>query len=128
MRFIAIILEGYYMDFINKLTEILKEKNITQYKLCKDLEIGQSTFSSWKKGKSPSVEKIIAIVRYLEISADWLLEIDSKKNNLTKNEQELLDNFKILPEREQIKLIGIVEEKAKPYQETQGKSSESQTG
>lgn len=119
------------MNFIENLTEILKEKNITQYKLCKDLEIGQSTFSSWKKGKSPSIEKIVLIVRYLEISADWLLGIDSNNiyQELTQNEKEMLKNFKLLSERDQIKMIGAIEEKLKTMESPDtGKSSNSKIG
>lgn len=85
------------MAFINRLSEILEKKGISQYKLCKDLEIGQSTISSWKKGKMPTVEKIIAIVRYLEISADWLLEINTNILNL--EEQELIEAYRNSDER-----------------------------
>lgn len=119
------------MDFIDRLTQKLEEKKITQYKLCKDLNIGQSTISSWKKGNSPSADKIIAIVRYLEVSADWLLGItESEKSDLTENEKELLENFKYLPEREQVKLIGKVESLAEEYKNTASseKLSSSRTG
>ena len=80
------------MAFIDRLLETLEEKGITQYKLCKDLEIGNSTITSWKKGKMPSIDKVIAIVRYLEISADWLLETEHE--NLTAEEQNLLAAYR----------------------------------
>lgn len=80
------------MAFIDRLLETLENKGITQYKLCKDLEIGNSTITSWKKGKMPSIDKVIAIVRYLEVSADWLLETDYE--DLTKEEQNLLAAYR----------------------------------
>ena len=80
------------MAFIDRLLETLEKKGITQYKLCKDLEIGNSTITSWKKGKMPSIDKVIAIVRYLEISADWLLETEHE--NLTVEEQNLLAAYR----------------------------------
>lgn len=57
-----------------------------------------------------------------------LTGVRSEGGVLTQNEQEMLQNFKLLPEREQIKLIGIIEEKAKAYKETSEKSSASRTG
>lgn len=116
------------MAFIDRLMEALKEKGISQYRLCKDLEIGQSTISSWKTGKTPTADKIIAIVRYLEVSADWILEIDNKKiNEFTKEEKELIEYFRKLPEREQSRELGRLEAKAEQYQE-QEKLSSSRTG
>lgn len=82
------------MAFIDRLSEILEKKEITQYRLCKDLDIGQSTISSWKKGKMPTVEKVIAIVRYLEVSADWLLETETKTENFTLEEKQLLKAYR----------------------------------
>lgn len=81
------------MAFIDRLSEILEKKKITQYRLCKDLNIGQSTISSWKKGKMPTAEKIIAIVRYLEVSADWLLETNIEIENYTLEERRLLEAY-----------------------------------
>lgn len=80
------------MTFIDRLMETLEKKKISQYKLCKDLNIGQSTISSWKKGKIPTADKIIALVRYLEVSADWLLGTEMQR--LTLEEQNLLDAYR----------------------------------
>ena len=82
------------MAFIDRLIETLEKKKISQYKLCKELEIGQSTISSWKKGKMPTAEKIIAIVQYLEVSADWLLETNIDIENYTSEEKRLLDAYR----------------------------------
>ena len=116
------------MAFIDKLMEALENKNISQYKLCNELNIGQSTISSWKKGKMPTAEKIVAIVRYLEVSADWILEIDSKDPiDLTSEEKELLEYFRKLPDREQIRELGRMEARAEQYSSQPGKSSSCKT-
>lgn len=80
------------MAFIDRLLETIEKKGISQYKLCKDLEIGNSTISSWKKGKMPTLDKVIAIVRYLEISADWLLETEFDQYTL--EEKELIQAYR----------------------------------
>lgn len=79
------------MEFIDRLQEVMKEKNITAYKLCKDLGYGTSTFTAWKQHKTPSIEKLTEIVQYLEVSADYLLGIDKKSNiNITKDEEKII--------------------------------------
>ena len=80
------------MEFINLLTEKLKQKNISAYKICNDLDIGQSTFSSWKKGKKPTIEKLIAICQYLEVSSDELLGL--KESTLTDEERQLIEAYR----------------------------------
>ncbi len=80
------------MAFIDRLMETLENKGISQYKLCKDLNIGNSTITSWKKGKMPTLDKVISIVRYLEISADYLLETELE--NYTLEEQQLLAAYR----------------------------------
>ena len=110
------------MAFIDRLIEALEKKNISQYKLCKDLNIGQSTISSWKKGKIPTVEKVIAIVQYLEISADWLLETEQK--NLSLEEQKLLNAYRSADARGKKTIMRTAEAEA----EQQDESSSCRTG
>lgn len=53
------------MDFTNKILRIMDERGITAYQICKNLHISNTTFSSWKKGTKPSIDKAIEILRYL---------------------------------------------------------------
>ena len=96
------------MSFIDRFMEALENKGISQYKLCKDLEIGQSTISSWKKGKMPTTDKIIAIVRYLEVSADWLLETDIE--SLTPEEKKLLEEYRAADDRGKRRIVNTAKE------------------
>ena len=100
------------MEFIEILLEELKKRNITKTKLAKDIGISEGSIRSWENGKQPTIDKLKKISQYLSISTDILLDLE---NNLTENEKELLKNFRELPEREQIKIIGVVEDKAKDY-------------
>lgn len=65
---------------------------------------------------------------FLGVSIEWLITGEQKPdlNNLTENEKELLQHFQKLPEREQIKFIGRIEDAAARYQEE--KSSTSKIG
>lgn len=97
------------MQFIEKLTEIMQKRNVTGYQLEKDTGIKQATLGKWKKGSQPTIDKLIILVNYFQVSSDELLGIEYK-NTLSENEQELLEQFRKLPEREQIKFIGRLEE------------------
>ncbi|MEE0919200.1 MAG: helix-turn-helix transcriptional regulator [Lachnospiraceae bacterium] len=102
------------MEIIEKLEEIMKKKKITAYQMEKDIGISQTTFSNWKKGRQPTVDKLIKILPYLEVTPNELFGY-SQEQKLNENEIELLKYFKLLPEREQIKFIGRVEEAAQQY-------------
>ena len=101
-------LKGEEMDIINNIISIMNTKDITAYQLEKDNIIKQTTFNSWKKGSQPALDKIIKLIRYFEVSPNELFGYDNI--NLSENEKELLELFNKLPEREQIKLIGKLEQ------------------
>lgn len=107
--------------FIENLENILTQRKITTYKMCKDTNITQSTVSAWKQGKMPTIEKLIKIAEYLNVSADELLGIKKieQQNQLTELENEILKYFKVLPYPDQMRYIGKLEDAAEPYlQET----------
>ncbi len=61
-------------NFFNILNKTLKEMNISQNKLSKDIHIGQSNFSRWKNSNTPRFSTIIEIANYLGCMIDDLLE------------------------------------------------------
>lgn len=101
------------MQIIDNIIKIMEQKGITAYQLEKDTGIKQSTFWNWKNGSQPAADKLQIIILYLGVTPN---EIFGYKNiELTENEQELLELFRLLPEREQIKCIGRLEEIYKQY-------------
>ena len=86
------------MGLIDNLTQIMEKKNISAYQLEKAGIVKQTTFTSWKKGTQPALDKIINIMQY------------PTEKLLTENEQELLEQFRKLSDRDQIKFIGRIEE------------------
>ena len=102
------------MQIIDNLVKIMELKGITAYQLEKDVGINQTTFYNWKKGTQPSADKLQKIITYLEVSPNELFGYDSKAS-LTENEKELLKLFEQLPDREQIKFIGRLEDAVVKY-------------
>ena len=105
------------MSVIDNIIKIMEVKKITPYKMEKDIGIKQATFSSWKKGTQPTADKLERILKYIEVTPNEIFGYD-KPISLSENEKELLDLFKRLPEREQIKFIGRLEDKVSQF--TQG--------
>ena len=95
--------------FIEKLEIILKEKNLTMNKLAKAIDFSQSATSQWKKGRMPQIDVLQKICKYLNVSADYLLDLDEGPPPpvLTDQEQELLEHFRQCKEgtRESILLL-----------------------
>lgn len=82
--------------FSENLEKVLKKKNLTMNKLAKGIEIAQSQTSKWKKGYVPGTEILIKICKYLNVSADYLLDLDTGQSPdiLTAEEEELLNNYR----------------------------------
>lgn len=89
-------LEQQNITFYEKLSKILIKKELNFNKLAKGCNIAQSQTSKWKKGYLPGSEILIKICKYLNISADYLLDLDEGPPPpvLTDQEQELLEHFR----------------------------------
>lgn len=108
------------MEFHEILTKLLKVRKITAYQISKDTGISQTAIGKWKKGEQyPTADKLKLLADYLVVTTDYLLTgketsstattIELPSLQLTENEKELLNLFKQLSDREQLKLIGRVE-------------------
>lgn len=81
--------------FYEKLEQLLKEKHLTLNKLAKGAGFAQSPTTRWKTGTMPNAETLVKICKYLNVSADYLLDLDETPPQiLTDQEQELLEHFR----------------------------------
>lgn len=101
------------MSVIENLIKIMENKQISAYRIEKEAGINGATITSWKKGAQPPADKIDKLCSYLSITPNDLFGYESI--TLTENEKEMLELFKKLPEREQIKFIGRLEDKVTHY-------------
>lgn len=97
------------MEFIDILLNLMKERKINTYNIQKETGINESNIRNWKRGSQPSADKIILLAKYFNVTTDELLGLEPGIK-LSENDKELLEIFHQLPEREQIKLIGKIEE------------------
>ena len=62
------------MDFGTRLNELLKEHNLSQAVLAKEIDVSQRAVSKWINHQSePSASCIIKCARYFSVSTDYIL-------------------------------------------------------
>lgn len=101
------------MDILDRISALLngrEQRELTNY-----LGLKSAAFSEWKSGKSKSYRKyLIEIAKYFNVSIDYLVYGKTSETtaslNLSENEQEMLELFGKFTDREQIKIIGKIEE------------------
>lgn len=69
------------MAIIDRMLELMKERNVTANALANELGLPNSAFSEWKKKKAnPSVDVILKIADYFDVTTDYLLERTDKRH------------------------------------------------
>ena len=82
---------GFFMDSIlyTRIKELCEENRITTSQLESVLGFGNSSIKKWKATSSPSVDKVVKIAAYFDVSVDYLLgrsEISKPVSELLKDE------------------------------------------
>ena len=113
------------MYTLERIFELVKKKKIQQKDLATNIGVRPSTLSDWKKQRiKPSVDDIIKIAQYFNVSTDYILgltdipcnTLSQSQTELTENEREILRILNTIPDkRQQIKFIGRIEQEAKEY-------------
>ncbi len=76
-----------FKDIVKDLRE---SQELSQYELAKALQVSQSAVAKWELGKTePTASAIVAISRYFNVSADYLLEFGNKKELKTADKIEV---------------------------------------
>lgn len=98
------------MDFLSKLKAIAKERGTTLTAFERELGFGNNSIKRWNKS-SPSIDKVIKLANYLDISLDWLLLDKSTlfKSDITKSDEQILSLYKSASPSEQEKVKHYLE-------------------
>ena len=65
------------MNLSEKLYHLRKEKKVTQLELAEELNVSRQAISRWEMGESyPSVENLLQIGRFYDVSVDYLVNDD----------------------------------------------------
>lgn len=110
------------MEIIERIYQLLDEKDKRAYELCAKLNVRTSTMSTWKaRVCDPPARYMETIANFLGVSLDYLLtghEAPMRKNT-TSEEDELLELFRALPEPKKYEFIGELKGFLKAYTESQ---------
>jgi len=110
--------------FYEQLDFICKRRGKTVTGLAKELGISTSNVTNWKNGTIPKGEVIIRLAEVLNTSCDYLLlGIEAPAEKLTENEKDILLLLNQLSERNQIRLIGNVEQIVKEINQSNAKEN-----
>lgn len=95
-----------------RILQLIEEKKLKEKDLLIATSINTSFLTDWKKGrlKNPSCDKLIKISQYLNVSLDYLLTgSDFSAPTLSKTENTILNMYRSLNEKNQIKIEGMLE-------------------
>lgn len=87
-----------------RICRILNEKGLRPSTVEKELGWGNACIKVWQKS-SPSVNKIVALAEYLNVSVSYLITGKYDDNSLSEKESHLLDIYKDLSEKNQARLM-----------------------
>jgi transcriptional regulator with XRE-family HTH domain len=96
----------------NKIKELREQQNLKQEELAEKLNLTRRRISTYERNESePDIQTLKDIAKYFNISTDWLLELSDIKNreNLSVEEQQLINNFRELKENEKFQVIGFIQ-------------------
>ena len=75
-----------FLDTLNKIIQILKERNIKQIELTNYLGVSKNIFTDWKSGRNTSyIKHLPKIAEFFGVSVDYLLgkETPTAENDFT---------------------------------------------
>lgn len=109
--------EQHYIIFGMKLADLRHQHNITQKKLSEDLQINRVAIARYEAGvQSPTLDSLISIAKYFDVSTDYLLGFSEINENLY-----LSDTYDINNSSEFIYNIGLIKNHCKslhiPFEE-----------
>ena len=95
------------MSMVDRICELARNEGLSIAALEKAVGLSNGIIGKWKK-RSPSCDKLKLIADYLNTTIDYLLTGIS--NEIKQNEAEMLEIFRKFDDREQVKIIGRMEE------------------
>jgi len=91
------------MKFSKILKELRDSKGISQRQLAKEIGISQSSVHAYEAGeKSPTIDVLLKLAKYFDVSADYLLGLSDKPlEGIPEHIKNKLDKFEVLEKENQ---------------------------
>lgn len=66
---------------MERLNDLIVKRNVTNYRMARDLDISEGAVRSWRKGRTePKGKNLQRLAEYLGVSAAWLLYGDESRD------------------------------------------------
>ena len=108
--------------FWSILIELCSQRNMKPNQVGKELGISSASFTKWKNGSTPTVDALIKLSEYFDVSIDYLvfgdkaercIKVDDNVMIITdQNERLLIKHYRALHYVNQIKILSSVIEEA----------------
>ena len=112
------------MTFAERLTELMAERKLSKLSLSKKIGASDRVVGAWANGENgANLSSAVMLADFFEVSLDYLAgrsevrEMATKKEPalvISENGQEMLRLYEQLPEREQLLLLGRLQEMVAP--------------
>lgn len=107
------------MTFPERLAELIGPSRGSASRLSEAVGVSRSVVNEWLHDrKRPSMENIISLAQYFSVTTDYLLCVTNANKapapGLTENGRVMLELFNQLPERDQLLLLGRLQEMVSP--------------
>lgn len=99
-----------------KLAYLRKKAGVTQRELMDTLQF-ENLHKYEKDKREPNIEILSKLAKYFNVSTDWLLGLDTDNLDLSEEEINFIIHFRKLPEKEKLKIEGMVELKLAEMQD-----------
>ncbi len=99
-------------NFGERLKLALKRAGYSQKKATEELQLSKNAITNYVAGRIPDAQILYKLAKLCSVSMEWLLtgeEYIPKQESLNPDESELLELFRKLPYRDQLKAIGYME-------------------
>lgn len=105
--------------FNNRLKDLRLSKQLTQDKLANEISLTRSTIAAYEQGSiSPSVDTLLILSSYFEVSIDYLLGLTDETNNQNKCYEKLINYYSRLNQENQDIALGQIALLLKEQQST----------
>lgn len=103
-------------NFGKRLEECIEKAGYTNKDLTSELKISKNAIGNYKNNQIPNATILFELSQKIGTSMEYLLTGKiTLANNFTENEKDMLNIFSKIPEREQLKFIGRLEQIAEEY-------------
>ena len=98
------------MFVLEKIMQLMQEKKLSARQFEIQTQIAAASIQAWKSGKAkPSLDAVIKIAQYFNVSTDYLLGINTKAVILPQDHKQLISYYDQCDEIDKVRILAYAE-------------------